>query len=75
MFEINNLYFVIKVFLSNTVNFGTGSTFFVGPESAFPKGPLFPKVRFIKYVIWWLTLEAYLEPSRKPTMAIFSENI
>ena len=72
--EIRNLEFVIKVFLTNTMNFGIGSAFSLGPRSAFSKGPLFLKVRFIKYAIWWLTLEAYLEPSRKSTMKIFFEN-
>ena len=32
---------------------------------------LLPKARFIKYDIWWLILEAYLEPSRTSTMNLF----
>ena len=56
------------------MSFGIGSTFFIGPGSAFSKGPIFVKVRFIKYVIWWLKLEAYLELSRISTMELFFEN-
>ena len=63
----------VKVFLTNTVNFGIGSAFSIGLGSAFSKGPLFLKVKFIKYVIWWLTLEVYLEPSQKSTMELFFE--
>ena len=64
----------VKVFLTNTVNFGIGSAFSIGLGSAFSKGPLFLKVQFIKYVIWWLTLELYLEPSQKSTMELSFEN-
>ena len=64
----------MKVFLTYTVNFGIGSAFSVGHGSAFSKGPLFLKVRFIKYAIRWLTLEAYLEPSRKSMMELLFEN-
>ena len=49
--EISNLYFAIRVFLTNTVNVGIGSVFSIGPGSAFSKGPLFLKVRFIMYAI------------------------
>ena len=49
--EISNFYFAIRVFLTNAVNVGIGSVFSVGPESAFSKGPLFMKFRFIKYAI------------------------
>ena len=51
------------MFLHNAANFGVGSTF--------SQGPPFLKVRFIKYDIWWLTLEAHLEPSRTSTMKLF----
>ena len=44
-----------KVVLTNTVNFGIGSAFMKGSQSAFSQGPLFLKVCFIKYVIWLLT--------------------
>ena len=44
------------------------------PMSAFSSGPLFPKVRFIKYDIRWLTLEAYLEPNQTSTTELFIEN-
>ena len=64
----------VKVFLTNRVNFGIGSAFSIGPGSVFSKGPLFLKAQFIKYVIWWLTLEVYLEPSQKSTMELFFEN-
>ena len=42
--------------------------------SAFSSGPLFPNVRFIKYDIRWLTLDAYLEPNQTSTMERFIEN-
>ena len=42
--------------------------------TAFSSGPLFPKVRFIKYDIRWLTLEVYLEPNQTSTMELFIEN-
>ena len=50
------------MFLTNTVNFGIGTTF--------SKGPLFLRIRFIKYIIWWLILEAYLELSQTSTVEI-----
>ena len=72
--EISNLCFVIRMLLTNTVNVGIWSVFSIGPGSAFSKGPLFLKVRFIKYATEWLTLEAYLEPSRKSTNKLLFEN-
>ena len=39
--EISNLYFAIRVFLTNTVNVGIGSVFSIGPGSAFSKGPVY----------------------------------
>ena len=42
----------MKMFSTNTVNFGIGYTFWKGPGSAFSKGSFFLRVRFIK-----LTLE------------------
>ena len=39
--EMSNLYFVIRVFLTNTVNVGLGSTFSIGPGPAFSKGPVY----------------------------------
>ena len=38
----------MKMFLTNLENFVIGSTFSIGPESTFSKGPRFAKVRFIK---------------------------
>ena len=39
-FEIRTLKFVISVFLSHTVNYGIGSAFSKGPESAFSESPV-----------------------------------
>ena len=49
--------------------------FFYRSGSAFSKGPLFLKVRFINYAVWSLTLEACLEPSRTFYNGAFSRNI
>ena len=38
----------MKMFLTNTVNFGIEYTFCKGPGSAFSKGAFFLRVRFIK---------------------------
>ena len=62
------------MFLTNAVNFGIGSAFSIGPGCAFSKGLLFLNVQSIKYAISWLTLEAYLEPSRKSTMDLSFNN-
>ena len=60
--------------LTNTVHFGIGCVFCKGPGSAFSKDLYFLKVRFIKYSIWCLTLEVYLEPNRASSMELIFEN-
>ena len=66
IFEISNLQFVIKVFLTNTVNFGIGSAFFIGPGSAFSKGPLSEDpVSKVCHLIWYaFDKVCHLPPAR-----------
>ena len=65
---------MIKLFLTSAMNFGIGTAICKGSGSTFSKGPLILWVRFIEYVIWWLSPDAYLEPIGTSTMELLFEN-
>ena len=60
MFEISTLKFVVSESLTHTVNFGIGSAFCKGSESAFLNVQVRVRVHFLKYAPFGVPQSAFI---------------